>query len=390
MLNSLGLYVHVPFCPTSCPFCSFYQEKPTKELIASYTNTAKRETQAYFSKKANIDTFFWGGGTPGVLTAEYIEDLGRHILSFCTHTPVEWTVEMAPSTVKSDKLKALKSLGVTRISLGVQSFQPHLLNALRKSQKQVLQAYECIREAGFPQVNIDLMFSLPEQSLNDWENDLLMAASLNPDHISTYSLTIEPNTLLQKQLAKNWRTEERELAFYELTWKMLPELGFQQYEISNFAKPNCQCLHNVNTWKMQDWIGIGPSAASQFNHQRYANPKSLTKWTENVEILNTQGKTIGQVVDPECLALIDQQLAIDCLIFGLRMNAGIHLPSLQKRFPEVPFHNLASLWSSLTSEGLADICNDSLQLTHKGRLLADSIGLLILENENLFSRDPDA
>src|SRR5687768_5085578 len=282
----LGLYLHVPFCASTCDFCAFYQKTPTADDIAHYLSGLEREA-ALVKWPRRITTIFWGGGTPGLLAPRQLTQLGTLVRARCDGEPDEWTVELAPASVTEARLAALKELGVTRISMGVQSFQPELLDALGRqhTREQIFAAYDRVRAAGFRNVNIDLMFALPGQTAPEWAGDVREAVSLAPDHISTYCLTFEEDTKLWLKLSQG-RVKldpELEAAMYEATWSQLADLGYAQYEISNFARPGHSCLHNVNTWQMHEWVGLGPSAASQHGGWRGANVADLERWAAHVD-----------------------------------------------------------------------------------------------------------
>lgn len=368
--RTLGLYCHVPFCASTCDFCAFYQEKPRRGDLDRYLEGMEREF-AFLPQDRVVETVFWGGGTPGLLAARDLERLGRAMLGALVEAPSEWTIEMAPSTVKPDKLAVLKELGVTRISMGVQSFDADLLDSLGRlhNPKQIEKAWACIQDAGFAQTNLDLIFAIPNQSLAQWEADIRKAADLGPEHISTYCLTFEEDTALYVKLAQGKLKidEERELRFYERGWELLDQLGYRQYEISNFARPDKACLHNLNTWRMQEWIGCGPSAASQINGERYQRPANLEQWL--------QGISAEQPIKEELVRLDDRILLADSLVFGLRMNEGVDLTSLCQRYPQAgPLHELERFLDRLAREDLLGKSGGALQLTAKGRLLADAIG----------------
>ena len=323
-----------------------------------------------------VDTIFWGGGTPGLLCAKDLERLGRSLLKNLSKPPVEWTIEMAPSTVKSDKLEVLRELGVTRISMGVQSFDSNLLESLGRlhNPKQVYTAWERVEAAGFPQTNLDLMFAIPGQSIAQWEADIREAARLGPSHLSTYCLTFEEDTALYVKLSqgKLFIDEKKELGFYERGWELLAELGYTQYEISNFAKSDAECRHNMNTWQMHEWIGCGPSAASQYNGERYQRPANLEEWCLGMESASTP-KT-------ERVPVNDDLLLADAVIFGLRMNCGVDLQSLSVRFAQATKRmDLEVKLKVFEQEGLLESKDTHYKLTHKGRLLCDSVGSALLD-----------
>ena len=362
------IYCHIPFCSHTCDYCNFYKVKPYRSDITQFLKSIELELSLYECNHP-IETLYWGGGTPGLLSTKDLYRLGKSLLAVSPHPPSEWTVEMAPSAVKKEKLQVLQELGVTRLSLGIQSFQKDFLQALgrRSTPSQIYRAYDIIRQTNFTNVNFDLMFALPGQSLSQWKEDLKEAFRLHPQHISTYCLTLEKNTPLHFKLLGRGDNQQ-DITFYKETWHLLEDAGYPQYEISNFAKPGYECRHNLNTWNMGEWIGLGPCAASQYQGYRYANPKSLQIWTE----------TLAQKKLPSVdkIRLTSRMLLADSLIFGLRKNAGVDIFALQKRFPQEP---LDLIWESLLYEGLLKKTDSVLQLTARGRLVADRIGLYILE-----------
>lgn len=369
--NPLGIYVHVPFCATQCDFCAFYQEKPRRQDLERYLSGMEGEMKLRPLNRP-VDTVFWGGGTPGLLPAKDLQRLGEATRVACHTAPREWTVEMAPSAVKADKVKVLLDLGVTRISMGVQSLQEETLDALGRmhSAKQVLKAYDLLREGGCDNINLDLMFAIPGQTFESWKQDLEDVMGLGPEHISTYCLTFEEDTALWVRLNKGQterRTLEDEAQFYERTWDILESRGYAQYEISNFAKPGHACQHNLDTWSMAEWAGYGPSAASQHQGFRLTNPHSIDRWLEGVEG--------GKPVFEETIELKNALLAEDSLIFGLRMNQGVDWKRWQTRFPEfVANERLEGIFQDLEEKALIERTPESICLTQAGRLVADSVG----------------
>lgn len=371
--DPLGLYVHVPFCASTCDFCAFYQVQPTGDGVGRFLNGIEREA-AMVAWTRPVTTVFWGGGTPGLLAPKDLRRLGEIVLARCGGVPAEWTVEMAPASVTAARLAELKALGVTRISMGVQSFQPDLLDALGRQHTvaQVRRAYDLVRAADFPSVNLDLMFALPGQTEAEWRADVAAALALAPDHLSTYCLTFEEDTALWVKLSQG-RVKldpEHEARLYESTWAQLAAAGYTQYEVSNFALPGHACRHNLNTWHMHEWIGLGPSAASQHGGWRGANIADLPQWDAHL--------TAGRRMTEDRLALDARQLAEDALIFGLRMNAGVDLDSWRRRAPDAPWTAVEDLAARLVAEGLARRDEARLRLTDCGRLLADAVGLEIM------------
>jgi oxygen-independent coproporphyrinogen-3 oxidase len=368
--SPLGLYVHVPFCASTCDFCAFYQTTPTRDGVVSYLDAVRREL-ALVAWRRPVDTVFWGGGTPGLLAPDDLRTLGEIVLDACGGQPKEWSVELAPASVTEARLAALKSVGVTRVSMGVQSFSPPLLEALGRqhTREQVLRAYERVRAAGFASVNLDLMFALPGQDEAALVEDLRMAVSLAPDHLSTYCLTFEEDTKLWVKLSqgKVKLDPEHEARLYGRAWDELAAAGYAQYEVSNFARPGHRCAHNLNTWRMHEWVGIGPSAAGQHGGLRGANPADLEKWVAQV--------ARGERMTEDRVVLTPALLAEDALVFGLRLNDGVDLAEIRGRFPDAQgWEELGTELERLESAELLERAETSIRLTRAGRLLADAVG----------------
>ena len=365
-------YLHVPFCASSCDFCAFYQEQPERPKIEGYLASIEAE-MAQSGVQIAGTTAFWGGGTPGLLPAE---DLGRlgHSMVRLLGRPSEWSVELAPSSVRADKLAALKSAGVTRVSMGVQSFDPATLEALgrRHSLKQVREAWELVRAAGFASVNLDLIFAVPGQDEARWEADLREAVRLGPDHLSTYCLTFEEDTAMFVKLSKGKVRIDRDLEtrLYRRTWAVLEDAGYAQYEISNFAREGHACRHNLATWDMGEWVGFGPSAASQHAGRRWSNVADLDRWAKGVA---AGAPAVEQVVE-----LSPALLLCDALVFGLRMNRGVRPAALAARFGAALPAGWDDLAARLAEEGLATWDGAALALTLEGRLVADAVGLEVM------------
>jgi oxygen-independent coproporphyrinogen-3 oxidase len=366
-------YLHIPFCASSCDFCAFYQEQPERAKIEGFLGSIETE-MAQSGLSGGIATAFWGGGTPGLLPAEDLGRLGQSMVKTLGR-PSEWTVELAPSSVRADKLAALKAAGVTRVSMGVQSFDPATLDALgrRHSLKQVREAWDLVREAGFASVNLDLIFAVPGQDEARWEADLREAVRLEPDHLSTYCLTFEEDTAMFVKLSKGKVRIDRDLEtrLYRRTWQLLADAGYAQYEISNFARPGHACQHNLATWNMSDWLGFGPSAASQFAGKRWTNVSNLEQWS--------QGVASRQAATEQVVELSPALLLCDALVFGLRMNAGVEPTVLAQRFKTPLPSGMPALAHQLAENGLASWDGNRLTLTDEGRLVVDAIGVEIME-----------
>jgi oxygen-independent coproporphyrinogen-3 oxidase len=370
--SATALYLHVPFCASSCDFCSFYQEQPKRGEIDRYLAAIEREMELH--PPGRVETAFWGGGTPGLLPADDLRRLG-HAMTKAAGRPGEWTVELAPSSVRADKLAALKEIGVTRVSMGVQSFDDATLDALgrRHSPKQIMEAWELIEAAGFASRNLDLIFAIPGQDEKRWTDDLYRAMELKPDHLSTYCLTFEEDTAMFVKLSQGKVKIDRELeAFlYRRTWETLAENGYAQYETSNFAQAGHACRHNLITWEMGSWIGYGPSAASQWGHVRWTNPANLDQWVKGIEA--------GQPVREQAKALSARDLLCDALVFGLRLNEGVDPFALAERFETPLPQGIRELFADLIEEEIMELAGTRFRLNGEGRLRADAVGVAVLE-----------
>ncbi|MCF7687237.1 MAG: radical SAM family heme chaperone HemW [Cephaloticoccus sp.] len=370
----LGLYVHVPFCASTCDFCAFYQVKPTADGVATFLTGIEKEADLIVWPRP-VSTIFWGGGTPGLLSPNALDRLGQLVQRYCDGAPEEWTVEMAPASVTEARLQVLKDIGVTRISMGVQSFQPALLDALGRQHtlEQIHRAYDRVRHAEFSSVNLDLMFALPGQTEAEWVADMAEAVALAPDHLSTYCLTFEEDTALWVKLSQG-RVKldpEHEAQLYEHTWARLAAAGYAQYEVANFSRPGHACRHNLNTWRMHEWVGLGPSAASQHAGWRGANVADLGMWLTRLET--------GERLTEDRLVLTPAQLAEDALIFGLRMNQGVELAAWRERAPTAPWAEVDRRIQHLIEDGMALLEGGRLRLSDRGRMLADAVGLEMME-----------
>lgn len=380
----LGIYVHVPFCGSVCDYCAFYREEPRRESVEAWIAGISREIELVPFPRA-ADTFFIGGGTPGVLSAGNFSRLaGMLIRANGGNAPAEWSVELAPATVKPDKLRALRDCGVNRISLGVQAFDAETLSLLgrRHSPKQIFSAYEMIRAAGFDNVNFDLIFAVPGENPLRWNNDLDTAIALSPEHLSAYCLILEEEAPLLARLKKSGKFDpsekspEREAELYSASWDKLSRAGYEQYEVANHARGGKICRHNFNTWKMAEWLGYGPSAASQCGGRRFCNPANLGLWLEKL--------TDGVPAHEGTETLSPEQLFEDAMIFGLRLTEGFDIDALSRRFGVPAGTYLPALAEDLREAGYLDARapKNIWRPTKRGLLVADAIALKLLEMRN--------
>lgn len=368
----LGLYCHVPFCAHRCDYCAFYQEPPTRQQLQLYLAALAKE-YALVLPHVPFDTLYVGGGTPSLLPPSDLERFCQIVTQNNRQQPLEeFSFECSPQTITSEKLEILARYGCNRITIGVQSFQPEILKILgrRQSPDVIFRAYDIARRSPITNIGLDLMFNIPNQTLEDWQNDLRIVTQLAPEHLSTYSLILEEHTPLASRSFQE-KSEREATDFYLYTWDFLQHAGYEHYEISNFCRPGKQSLHNTATWQMQEWIGIGPSACSQYQQKRYQNISSLEKWADG--IFQDSPQYIHEIV------LTDEILATDAMIFGFRMPQGIHLGHLQQRFPSVDFSRWNGLWEQLIKEHFLIKDGPCLALTPQGLLVEDAISLALLD-----------
>ncbi|WDC83899.1 radical SAM family heme chaperone HemW [Caloramator sp. mosi_1] len=269
-----GLYIHIPFCKSKCYYCDFNSVTNT-EYQDEYIDVLIKEIDSL--EEENFDTIFIGGGTPTILSIKNMEKLLYKLEKF---TPIEYTIEANPGTLNNEKLRLLKAYGINRISMGLQSTNNNILNSLGRihTYEEFLNNYNEARSLGFNNINLDLMFNLPNQSVNDFLKSLMKVIELKPQHISCYSLIIEENTLFEELYQKgklNLLDEEEERLLYHTMIKTLEKYGYQQYEISNFSMPGFECKHNIIYWNDDDYVGVGAGAHSYINGIRYSNFKDI-------------------------------------------------------------------------------------------------------------------
>lgn len=281
------LYVHVPFCAAKCTYCDFYSLAGEGQDLAGTLELLLAEAAARAPERPR--TVYLGGGTPSYYGPADLERLldGLERVSRFRSSAVEVTCECNPESLDLAKARLLRELGVDRLSIGLQSLEPRILELFGRVHDVAagFAAVEAARAAGFERVSVDLIYGVPGQDLARWQADLARVLALRPDHVSAYQLTFEEGTPLGAQLHAGTvarLSEETELAFFEATHGQLAAAGYEGYEVSNFCLSGQQCLHNVNYWRNGPYLGLGPSAVSKIGHRRFGNPRSLVPWREAV------------------------------------------------------------------------------------------------------------
>ncbi|MBI3259186.1 MAG: radical SAM family heme chaperone HemW [Ignavibacteriae bacterium] len=283
-----GIYVHIPFCEKKCIYCDFYSIERT-EHIASFVDTLCNEITLRAKQSdsyPSATSVFFGGGTPSLLSPEQLERIITTIRNhYAIDQDAEWTMECNPGTISHESLSGYRNLGINRLSFGVQSFNESELAFLHRihSPKQAEEAIALARSAGFNNVNLDVMFALPEQTMESWKHTLEKVIALAPEHISAYSLIFEEGTPLFTMLQRGTvheANEENDAEMYEYAINRFAKAGYTQYEVSNFAQNGRECLHNCTYWCGDDYLAFGPSAHGLTDGTRYWNYRSLTRYTE--------------------------------------------------------------------------------------------------------------
>lgn len=286
--QTLGLYFHIPFCVSKCPYCDFYSVT-SDEYIKRYTDALLLHMEDYSAAASgyDIDTVFFGGGTPTVLPKELILNLIEGIYdNFNIRRDAEFTLESNPATLTLSELKKYRRAGVNRLSIGLQSAVDRELAALGRvhSFNEFNESFAAARRAGFDNINVDIMYGIPGQTQKSFEHTLEAVCALDPEHISVYGLKIEDGTpFAQKKDSLNLPDEDTEYAMYFGAIDYLSENGYQQYEISNFAKSGRQCLHNLRYWNCDEYLGFGPGAHSYFGGRRFAFKRDLAGYIAALE-----------------------------------------------------------------------------------------------------------
>jgi putative oxygen-independent coproporphyrinogen III oxidase len=362
-----GLYVHIPFCRTKCPYCDFYSVTSLSS-IPDWLDAIKRETLLYRDRFSRFDSLYLGGGTPSLLMEHNLASLVDSLKSnFSITDDAEFTVEMNPDDITSDQVPFFRKLGVNRISLGVQSFDDQELRFLKRRHTagQAAKALGAFKGAGFAKVGVDLMYGLPGQTQSSWLKTLEQSVSFEPEHISCYQLTIHESTPFGRLKAKgelNMPGDEDESVFFILTSDFLQEKGYLHYEISNFARGEENlCRHNLKYWRRTPYLGLGPSAHSYQGGARWWNLPDIDAYCRAL----VRGKS--PVAGAETLTA--EQVYLETLLLGFRTRDGVNREFFRDRpgTEEVLRH--------LRQAGLVQVVGERVVPTVRGFLMADSLSL---------------
>lgn len=367
-MDKISLYIHIPFCAQKCLYCDFPSFARKDHLRKAYIEALNKEIISLREKHNNleINTIFIGGGTPSVLEADELECLLKEVAKLNMAKDIEYSMECNPGNLTEEKLEVMKKYGVNRISMGLQAKQDNLLKGLGRihNYKTFKENFLLAKKVGFNNINVDLMFGLPNQRLNEWEETLREIISLDPAHISAYSLIIEEGTAFYN-LYENDKlklpTEEEERKMYHLAKKILEENGFNQYEISNYAKEGKECRHNLAYWNMDNWIGVGSAAASYINGKRIKNISSVEKYINSI---NEKGEAVEEIINNSKNDNMEE-----FMFMGLRKISGIDENEFKNRFSM----NINDVYGEILNKYIGE----GLLIRESGRIFLSEKGIEI-------------
>lgn len=372
--TGFGLYFHIPFCVSKCSYCAFSSIAGGGRLIAPYVEALHRELNRFANLGAGrtVQSVYFGGGTPSLLSPAALTGLLAHCRqAFCLASDVEISLEANPETVTRDRIRGYLEAGVNRISLGVQSLNPEELAELGRPHtvERAIAAYQAVRQAGCCNVNLDLLYGLPGQTVERWRETLVRVLDLGPDHLSAYALTPEHGTEIGAavtngllMLPADEVIDQQEAVLYQ----GVARAGLLRYEVSNYARPGATCRHNVLYWRCDDWLGFGASAHSHLAGHRWWNRFDAADYIEGVgqhaSIAGMETLPLGQRIN-------------EALGFGLRMLDGVSRVRLTRRFGADPWILKARGLAQLVDWGLLQDDSQTIRLTPKGLALADPVAV---------------
>ena len=369
--SASSIYIHIPFCATKCYYCAFNTYTFHKEQAKAYLTALRTEMELYAAETDPLQTIFIGGGTPSILSANALAQLFADIYQHFQITPdAEITIECNPGTVDAEKLRVMQDNGVNRLSFGLQAMQDDTLKQLGRIHTVVefLESYHLAREHRFKNINIDLIFALPDQTMEAWHHTLNEVIALEPEHISAYNLVMEETTPFYEW----WQagelqlpTEDIEADMFQYTIQTLTSHGYTHYEICNFAKPNHFARHNLVYWDNQPCIGLGVGACGYINGMRYANIRGIAPY------INKLSKRNKPIADTEHLTG-DAEKA-ETLMLALRKREGISLDAYQNRFNEDIQDTFGDTLKKWIDQELLERTATHLRLTPRGLFLANEI-----------------
>ncbi len=384
MTAALALYLHIPFCTAKCGYCDFNSYEGLGHLVPGYTQALLREAELWApaAREFRVQTVFFGGGTPSLISIEDVRAISAALRERYDVAPdAEWTLEANPTELTAEHLAGLRALGVNRLSIGVQSLDDGELELLDRlhSAERAVEAVSSARAAGFDNLNLDLIFGLIGQPLERWRETVEGVLELRPEHLSCYALTVEPDTGLYYRVVKGeLPAPDPDVAAdqYEWTRERLAAAGYRHYEISNWARPDRECRHNLVYWRAEPYLGLGAGAHSFFAGQRFANLEAPNRYIEAVDASYEQRRadgrgTLQQIAGGETLDAAT--LRTDAMILGLRLLDGVSTAEFKHHFGVTPEEAFREALQRHLALGLLELDGDRLRLTARGLLLANEV-----------------
>ncbi|MBI4382484.1 MAG: radical SAM family heme chaperone HemW [Nitrospinae bacterium] len=373
-MDSIGLYIHVPYCVHKCGYCDFNSHPADSAEMGLYVSALFREMDCHAERSSGrwrVATIFLGGGTPTTLPVSYLERiLDRCNKNFSLAPDCEITLEANPGTIREGLLRKIRRAGYNRISIGAQSFDDRELKQLDRihGADEIGRTADSARSAGFDNLSLDLMFALPGQTLARWEENLGRALALEPEHLSAYNLTIEPETAFHKLQSRGklvMPSEDFQALLYKKTLKTLKTSGYRHYEISNYCLPGRECKHNLNYWRNGPYLGLGAGAASYLDGTRYKNWNLPSRYIREV-MKNGAAAEFSERLDPS-------QAMGETLMLGLRLLKGIRIGEFERRFGASFSRTYEKPVSALLQNKMIHMRGGRVALSRKGLYLADSV-----------------
>lgn len=378
-MNPLSLYIHIPFCVKKCAYCDFVSHRvgdfEANKGVERYMEALKKEIGHYETvlSQSKIKTIYIGGGTPSAIDGAFIHELINYIRKIAdVDKKAEITIEINPGTLTSEKLNHYLSAGINRVSMGLQTTNDSLLTSLGRihSTNDFITTFNAVKSAGINNISLDLMFGLPDQTLQDIENSLSLIRTLKPTHVSAYSLKIEEGTPLYESYEAGNVTlpdEDLERDMYHAIEKGLRELGIEEYELSNFSLPGYESKHNLVYWKNEPYLGIGVSSHSKLSNTRFSNTSLIYQYIDSLEA--------GDLPIDETDTIDKNEDLFESIILGLRLNRGINMSEFSDKY-EIDFiSKYKEVLENLLDQDLILIKEDAVILTEKGRDLANQVFL---------------
>ncbi|MCS6948892.1 MAG: radical SAM family heme chaperone HemW [Armatimonadota bacterium] len=367
----LSIYVHIPFCARRCAYCDFNTYAWRGGIVRDTLDAIRAHIESTEADGVVVPTIFFGGGTPTFPDPELIIQLLDTIRTQFTVLPdAEISIEANPGTVDRSRFAALRQAGFNRLSIGVQAFDDRLLRVLGRlhTAQEAICSYEAARAAGFENVNLDLMFALPGQTLSQWRHTLRTAISLQPEHLSCYALTVEPNTPFYSLYQRGQLPlpdEETDLRMYQYTIRALTRAGYEHYEISNFARPGYRCRHNLVYWRNEEYLGFGPGAVSYRDGVRW-------KWLSHPRRYVQAVRGGGSLVEEEERLSLDESLG-ETVMLMLRTRDGVDVKAVESRYGVQLATHYAPVLRRLRQLRLLEVTSDRWRITPKGLPIANTV-----------------